>query len=141
VLCVEGGMSQLAAWRRVAEELRPAYQTLWKELKLVEQEVDIGRPMSEALQRCSERTDLDEMARLASVVRQAEVLGTELARPMRNLSDTLRVQRVQRAEEAAHKTATKIMFPTLLFIFPCVFAVLLGPMIVQVLSTLSGGKK
>jgi len=141
VLCVEGGMSLLAAWRRVADELRLAYGTLWKELKLVEQEVEIGRPMSEALQRCGERTDLDEVMSLASVVRQSERVGTELARPMRDLSNTLREQRVQRAEEAAHKTATKIMFPTLLFIFPCVFAVLLGPMIIQVLTIFSGGKK
>jgi tight adherence protein C len=140
VLCVEGGMSLLAAWRRVADELRLAYPTLWKELKLVEQEVEIGRPMSEALRGCSERTDLEDTSRLASVVRQAEMLGTELSRPMRNLSDTLRQQRVQRAEEAAHKTATKIMFPTLLFIFPCVFAVLLGPMIAQVMNIFSGGK-
>lgn len=141
VLCVEGGMSLSAAWRRVADELRRAYPTLWKELKLVEQEVEIGRAMSEGLQRCAERTDLDELLSLTSVVRQAERLGTELAVPMRNLADTLRLQRVQRAEEAAHKTATKIMFPTLLFIFPGVFVILLGPMIVQVLTIFSGGKK
>jgi tight adherence protein C len=134
-------MSLLAAWRRVADELRLAYPTLWKEMKLVEQEVELGRPMGEAIQRCAGRTDLDEVASLATVVRQAEMLGTELARPMRSLSDTLRLQRVQRAEEAAHKTATKIMFPTLLFIFPCVFAVLLGPMIAQVLNIFSGGKE
>ncbi|WP_439629973.1 type II secretion system F family protein [Gemmata sp.] len=141
VLCVEGGMSLLAAWRRVADELRSAYPTLWRELKLVEHEVEIGRAMGDALLRCGERTDLDEVTSLASVVRQSERVGTELARPMRDLSNTLRLQRVQRAEEAAHKTATKIMFPTLLFIFPCVFAVLLGPMIIQVLAMFSGAKK
>jgi tight adherence protein C len=141
VLCIEGGMSLLAAWRRVADELRLAYPTLWKELKLVEQEVDIGRQMGDSLQSCSERTDLDELTSLSSVVRQAERLGTEIARPMRNLSDTLRLQRVQRAEEAAHKTATKIMFPTLFFIFPGVFAILLGPMIIDVLNIFSGEQK
>jgi len=141
VLCVEGGMSMPAAWRKVADELRGAYPTLWRELMLVQHEVDIGQPMGEAIQRCAERTDLDEVSSLASVIRQADRLGTELARPMRNLSDTLRQQRVQRAEEAAHKTATKIMFPTLLFIFPGVFAVLLGPMIVQVLGIFSGTKQ
>jgi tight adherence protein C len=141
VLCVEGGMSLSAAWRRVADELRRAYPSLWKELKLVEQEAEIGRPMNEAIQRCAERTGLDELMSLASVVRQAERLGTELALPMRNLSDTLRLQRVQRAEETAHKTATLIMFPTLLFIFPGVFGVLLGPMIVQVMKIFSGGKQ
>ena len=140
VLCIEGGMSLQAAWRRVADELKPAYLLLWKELKMVEQEVEIGRPMGEALQRCADRTDLDEVTSLASVVRQAERLGTELARPLRNLSDTLRMQRVQRAEEAAHKTATQIMFPTLLFIFPGVFGVLLGPMISQVLTIFSKSK-
>jgi tight adherence protein C len=140
VLCIEGGMSLLAAWRRVADELRLAYPPLWKELKLVEQEAEIGRPTGEALSRFSDRTDLDEVQSLASVVGQAERLGTELARPLRILSDTLRLQRVQKAEEAAHKTATKIMFPTLLLIFPGVFAIILGPMIIQVMNIFSGGQ-
>ena len=141
VLCVEGGMSLPAAWRRVANELERAYPALWKELKLVEQEVEIGRPTGEALDRFAERTDLDEVLSLASVVGQTERLGTELARPLRTLSDTLRLQRVQKAEEAAHKTATKIMFPTLLFIFPGVFAIILGPMIIQVMNIFSGAKQ
>lgn len=140
VLCIEGGMSLLAAWRRVAGELKEAHPALWTELKLVEQEAELGRPMSEALNRFAERTDLDEVASLTSVVGQAERLGTELAVPLRTLSDTLRQQRVQKAEEAAHKTATKIMFPTLLFIFPGVFAIILGPMIIQVMNIFSGGK-
>jgi tight adherence protein C len=140
VLCIEGGMSLLAAWRRVASELKEAHPGLWAELKLVEQEAELGRPVSEALNRFAERTDLDEVASLTSVVGQAERLGTELAVPLRTLSDTLRLQRVQKAEEAAHKTATKIMFPTLLFIFPGVFAIILGPMIVQVMNIFSGGK-
>jgi tight adherence protein C len=140
VLCVESGMSLTAAWRRVANELERAYPALWKELKLVEQEMEIGRLMGDALNKFAERTDLDEVLSLAAVVGQAERLGTELARPLRTLSDTLRQRRVQKAEETAHKTATKIMFPTLLFIFPGVFAIILGPMIIQVMNIFSGGK-
>lgn len=141
VLCIEGGMSLLAAWRRVADELRHAYPALWIELKQVQREAELGHPMGEILHRFAERTDLDELTSLASVVGQAERLGTELARPLRTLSDTLRLLRVQKAEETAHKTATKIMFPTLLFIFPGVFAIILGPMIVQVLNIFSGEQK
>ncbi|MBN9121142.1 MAG: type II secretion system F family protein [Planctomycetes bacterium] len=140
VLCIEGGMALPAAWRRVTSELREVHPPLWRELKLVEHEAEIGRPMSAALDRFAERTDLDEVASLTSVVGQAERLGTELAGPLRALSDALRLQRVQRAEEEAHKTATNIMFPTLLFIFPGVFAIILGPMIVQVMAMFSRGK-
>lgn len=141
VLCVEGGMALPAAWRRVTDELEPAYPALWREIRLVGLEAEVGRPVGQAIGAFADRTDLDEVASLAAVVGQAERLGTELARPLRSLSDTLRTKRVQKAEEAAHKTATKILFPTLLLIFPGVFAIILGPMIIQVMTMFSGAPK
>jgi tight adherence protein C len=140
VLCLESGLALPAAWRQVGGEMKDAYPVLHAELKLAEREMDLGGALGEAIRRSAARTALDELASLASVVGQAERLGTGLAKPLRVLSDALRVQRVQKAEELAHKSATKIMFPTLLFIFPGVFAIILGPMALQVMNLFGGAK-
>lgn len=140
VMCLESGLALPAAWRKIGGEMREAYPLLHGELKVVEGEIELGGSTGEAIRRCGARTDLDELAGLASVVGQAERLGTGVAKPLRVLADTLRMQRVQRAEELAHKSATKIMFPTLLFIFPGVFAIILGPMAIQVMNLFGGAK-
>lgn len=140
VMCLESGLALPSAWRKVGRELNEAYPLLHSELAVADGEMELGGSMGEAIRRCADRTALDELHSLASVVGQAERLGTGLAKPMRVLADTLRLQRVQRAEELAHKSATKIMFPTLLFIFPGVFAIILGPMAIQVMNLFGGGK-
>jgi tight adherence protein C len=140
VLCLESGLALPAAWRQVGGEMKDAYPVLYGELRLAEREMDLGGVLGDAIRRCAARTALDELSGLASVVGQAERLGTGLAKPLRVLSDALRVQRVQKAEELAHKSATKIMFPTLLFIFPGVFAIILGPMAIQVMNLFGGAK-
>ena len=75
----------------------------------------------------SERLDLDEMRSLASVIIQADRYGASLVKSLRVHSETLRLKRQQRAEEMAQKAATKLLFPTILCIFPGVFIVILGP--------------
>ena len=140
VLCLESGLALPAAWRQVGGEMKDAYPVLYGELRLAEREMDLGGALGDAIRRAAARTALDELSGLASVVGQAERLGTGLAKPLRVLSDALRVQRVQKAEELAHKSATKIMFPTLLFIFPGVFAIILGPMALQVMNLFGGAK-
>lgn len=140
VMCLESGLAFPAAWRKVGGEMREAYPLLHAELKVTEGEIELGGSTGDAIRRCATRTDLDELSSLASVVGQSERLGTGLSKPLRVLADTLRLQRVQRAEELAHKSATKIMFPTLLFIFPGVFAIILGPMAIQVMNLFGGAK-
>ncbi|MCE9567562.1 MAG: type II secretion system F family protein [Planctomycetes bacterium] len=137
ILCLEGGTSLLAAWRIVTADLEESHPNLWRDLKLVEREVEIGLSGGDALRHFADRTDLDELVSLASVVGQAERLGTELVPALLALADQLRAKRVLQAEEAAHKAATAILFPTLLFIFPGVLAIILGPMIIQTLSLFS----
>ncbi len=134
VICVEGGLSLPAALARVAQELATAHPVLGRELLIVEREIQMGRPTGEAVRHFGERTDLEEVRNLSSVISQSERFGSSLVKALRVHAETLREKRLQRAEEMAQKAGTKILFPTLLFIFPGVFIVLLGPAVIQILD-------
>jgi tight adherence protein C len=135
VLCVEGGLSLVGALRRVAGDLRAVHPALAGELEIVQREVQLGQTSGEALRRMGERTDLEEVRSLASVIIQSERFGASLNKALRMHSETLRMKRLQRAEEMAQKAGTKVLFPTLLFIFPAIFVVILGPAMIQVGGT------
>jgi tight adherence protein C len=141
VICLEGGLSLTSAFKRVASELRTAHPLLATELRIVEREVQLGRPIGEAVRQFGERADLEELRTLASVINQSERFGSSLVKAMRVHAETLREKRLQHAEEMAQKAGTKILFPTILFIFPGVFIVLLGPAMIQIYETLSGMNK
>jgi tight adherence protein C len=132
VICVEGGLSLAAALHRVASELRMAYPTMAAELFIVQREVNLGLSSGASLKQMGERTDLEEILTLASVITQAEKFGASLVASLRVHAATLRMQRKQHAEEQAQKAAIKILFPTLLFIFPAIFIVILGPAAIRI---------
>ena len=132
IICLEGGLSLQAAIKRVADELRGAHPVLGGELRIVDREIQLGRNPGEALYNLSQRTDLDEVLSLSSVVGQSERFGASLVKSLRSHSDSMRIKRKQKAEERAQKAATKILAPTLLFIFPAVFVILLAPAAIQV---------
>jgi tight adherence protein C len=137
VICLEGGLSLTGALRRVASELKTAHPLLAAELRIAQREVQLGRATGEALRQFGERTDLDEVRSLASVVIQAERFGASLVNALRVHAETLRENRLHRAEEMAQKAAIKILFPTLLFIFPGIFLVILGPGLIQIMEALN----
>jgi tight adherence protein C len=132
VICLEGGLSLVAALKRVSMELRQVHPLLASEMKIVDREIQLGRSPGESLWHMAERTGLEEILSLASVINQADRFGASLVKSLRVHSDLLRMKRQQRAEEMAQKAGTKILIPTLLFIFPAIFVVILGPAIVQV---------
>jgi tight adherence protein C len=78
----------------------------------------------------AERTDVDIVRNLVTMLVQSEQFGTSIAKTLRTHSDTLRTQRVQSIEELAAKTTVKLIFPLVLFIFPCLFLVTVGPAII-----------
>ena len=80
----------------------------------------------------AERTDVDIVRNLVSMLVQSEQFGTSIAKTLRTHSDTLRTQRIQTVEEMAAKTTIKLIFPLVLFIFPCLFLVTLGPAILLI---------
>ena len=132
VICVEGGLSLVGALRRVSGDLRGVHPELSLELEIVQREVQLGQTAGEALRRLGERADMEEVRSLASVIIQSEKFGAGLNKSLRVHADTLRMKRQQRAEEMAQKAGTKILFPTLLFIFPAIFVVILGPAMIQI---------
>ncbi len=132
VLCVEGGLSLNAAMQRVTNELQSAHPLLAAEMNIVQREMQLGRSAGEALYQFGERCDLEEVRNLASVLLQSERYGASVVKALRIHADTARVERQQHAEELAQKSAVKILFPTLLCIFPATFIVVLGPAAYQI---------
>jgi tight adherence protein C len=137
IVCMEGGLSLPGSLRRVANELRSAHPTLATELAIVEREIQLGRSPGEALQQMGLRTDLEEVRSLASVVTQSERFGASLVKSLRVHAESLRLKRRHQAEEMAQRAAVKVLMPTLLFIFPAVFVVILGPAVFQIMRFFS----
>jgi len=127
VICIEAVLSIDQATIRVADELQISEPVISDELSLVNLEQRAGRPRSDAWRNMAERTDVDSVRAMVSVLIQADQFGTSVAKTLRVYSDTLRTQRRQQAEEQAAKTTVKLVFPLVLFIFPSLFVVALGP--------------
>lgn len=130
VVCIEAGLSLDQALARSAEELAPSQPDLSDELALTLLEQRAGRPRVDAWRHLAERVDIDVVRALVSAIIQADQFGTSIAKTLRVYSDTLRVQRRQHVEEMAAKTPVKIVFPLVLFIFPSLFVVALGPALI-----------
>jgi len=141
VICLEGGLSLFGAFRRMTAELGAAHPLLASELIIVEREIQLGRSVGEALRAFGERADLEEIRRLASVISQAERFGASLVKTLRLHAEMLRLKRMQHAEEMAQKAAVRILFPTLLFIFPGMFIILMGPGLIQLLDAFAELKR
>jgi len=138
VACVEAGMGLNQALVRVAEEIRNISESLAEELAMVNLEIRAGTPRAEALRNLAERTGCDDVEALVSMLVQTERFGTSVGRALRVQANTLRQKRRQRAEEAAAKTTIKLVFPLVLFVFPALFVVILGPAVIQVIAALAG---
>lgn len=134
VICIEAGLSLDQATARTAVELKMAQPELCDELGIVVLEQRAGRPRGEAWKHLAERTDVDAVRNLTTMLVQAEQFGTSIAKTLRVHGDTLRVQRVQAVEEAAAKTTIKLLFPLVFFIFPTLFVVALGPAIISIME-------
>jgi tight adherence protein C len=127
VICIEAGLSMDQATSRTAEELTLAHPAVCDELSIVVLEQRAGRARSDAWKQFADRTGVDSVRNLVTVLIQSEQLGTSVAKTLRIHSDTLRTQRRQKVEEQAAKTTVKLVFPLVLFIFPSLFLVTLGP--------------
>ena len=127
VICIEAGLSMDQATARTAEELNLSHPAICDELSIVVLEQRAGRPRSDAWKQFADRTGVDSVRNLVTVLVQSEQLGTSVAKTLRVHSDTLRTQRRQKVEEQAAKTTVKLVFPLVLFIFPSLFLVTLGP--------------
>jgi tight adherence protein C len=127
VICVEAGLSLDQSTARTAEELRFAHPAVADELGMVALEQRAGRPRADAWKHFAERTSVESVRDLSSVLIQSEKFGTSIAKTLRVHSETLRTKRRQQVEEQAAKTTVKLIFPLVFFIFPSLFVVVLGP--------------
>ena len=136
VVCVEAGLGLNQALVRVAEEIGSVSPILGGQLTLCNLEMRAGTPRDEALRNLADRTGIEDIQSFVTMLIQTDRFGTAIADALRIHSDTLRTKRRQRAEEAAAKTAIKMLFPLVFFIFPALFVVILGPAVIQVIETL-----
>jgi tight adherence protein C len=127
VVCVEAGLGLNQALVRVADEIDHVSGVMSEQLTMVNLEMRAGTARQEALKNLAERTGLPDIRSLVSMLIQTDRFGTSVAHALRVHADTLRTKRRQRAEEAAAKTTIKLVFPLVLFVFPAMFVVVLGP--------------
>jgi tight adherence protein C len=136
VVCVESGLGLDAAMRRVTDEMKDHAKVLCEELSLANFQLQMGRPRREVLHDLGVRTGVDDVRSLAAILIQADRFGSSIAQALRVQSDSMRVRRRQLAEEKAAKTAVQLIFPLVLFIFPGIFVVLVGPAAITIMNQL-----
>ncbi len=127
VVCVEAGLGLDQAMRKVSEEMKKTSPVVAGEFALCNFQLQMGRPKTDVLHELGQRTGVDDLRALAAILIQADKFGSSVAQALRVQSDSMRTRRRQMAEEKAAKTAVKLIFPLVLFIFPALFVVLVGP--------------
>lgn len=136
VVCVEAGLGLDMTFKRVGEEVRPLCKDLADEFSLTVLEVRAGKPRDEAFKNMTLRTNVPEVSNLMTVLAQTSRFGTSLATALRIHADAMRIKRRQIAEETAAKATVKLIFPLVLFIFPAIFVVLIGPGAIKIIKYL-----
>lgn len=136
VVCVESGLGLDAAMRKVCDEMKDHAKVLAEELSLANFQLQMGRPRREVLHDLGVRTGVDDVRSLAAILIQADRFGSSIAQALRVQSDSMRTRRKQLAEEKAAKTAVQLIFPLVLFIFPGIFVVLVGPAAISIMETI-----
>ncbi|HQX51807.1 MAG TPA: type II secretion system F family protein [Planctomycetaceae bacterium] len=136
VVCVEAGLGLDAGMRRVSEELATGAPEVCSEMATANMQLQMGKPRRDVLHDLGIRTGVDDMRALAAILIQADRFGSSIAQALRVQSDSMRVKRRQMAEEKAAKTAVKMIFPLVLFIFPGIFVVLVGPAAIQLMENM-----
>ncbi|MFN9718882.1 MAG: type II secretion system F family protein [Planctomycetota bacterium] len=134
VVCVEAGLGLDAGLRRICDELTRSAPEICGELAQANMQLQMGRPRREVLHDLGIRTGVDDMKALVAILIQADRFGASIAQALRVQSDSMRIKRRQLAEEKAQQTAVKMIFPLVLFIFPGIFVVLVGPAAIKLME-------
>ena len=134
VACIEAGMSIDAAVSRVSEELVSRYPNLAMHLNIIALELRAGRGRNDAWKNFAQRLGLDEADSLATMLRQAEEMGSSVGQTLRIFSKDMRQKRMLAAEEQALALSAKLSLPLILFVFPTLLGVLMLPVVVKALN-------
>lgn len=130
---VEAGLGFDAAVAKVAEK---AKGTVAQEFSRLLKEIKMGKPRREALRDLAARVEVEDLSNFIGSVIQADQLGVSMANMLRVQSQQMRRRRRQAAEEKAMKAPIKMLFPLVIFIFPVIFIVILGPAIIRMMTVL-----
>jgi tight adherence protein C len=126
-ICVASGMGLDMAWNSVADEIRRVSAALADEMALTNLEMHLGATRAVAMRHMAERTGVDELSSLVALLVQSERFGTSITDTLKVFAQSMREERSQHAQESAEKMAVKLLFPMVLFIFPAVLVVMVGP--------------
>jgi tight adherence protein C len=140
VVCVEAGLGLDSTIQRVADETEKMSPEVSHEFKRLNKELNAGISRIEAFQNMGQRSGVDEMRSLCAMIVQADKMGTSVSTTLRVYADDLRTKRRQRAEELASKASIKMTFPLVLFIFPPLFIILMGPVVINAITQFYPGK-
>jgi len=138
VASVEAGLSLDAAVTRVTEELARRYPNLTIHLRFLVLELRAGRARKDAWSAFADRLGIDDARSLATMLRQAEEMGTSLGETLSVFSADMRAKRMLRAEEKALALSAKLTVPLILFIFPCLLGALMLPAVARLIHVFSG---
>jgi tight adherence protein C len=131
IVCIEAGSGLDQALMKATEELNVSHPQLSKELAMITIEIRAGKPRLEAFRNFAERTKVEDVQSLVSMLVQTDRFGTSIAQALRTHADVLRTKRRQRAEEKAATLGVKLVFPLVLCLFPALYVVTLGPAVIQ----------
>lgn len=144
VVCVEAGLGLDQAMRKVSDEMLRTNPLISYEFGICNMQLQMGRPRIQVLNELGSRSGVDDLKALVSIIIQADKFGSSIAQALRVQSEAMRTRRRQIAEEKAAKTAVQLIFPLVMFIFPGIFVVLVGPaaitMVNEMLPVMSGAR-
>jgi tight adherence protein C len=138
IVCVEAGLGLDQAIVKASEELAVSHAALAEELVILTTEVRAGKPRMEAFKNFAERTKVDEVRQLVSMLVQTDRFGTSVAQALRTQAEVSRTKRRQNAEERAAKIGVKLVFPLVFFLFPAMYVVTLGPAVIKFMRFFAG---
>lgn len=133
VVCVEAGLGLDAAFTRVGSQIAKAHPVIATHLGLIALELRAGRSREEALRNLAERIGLQELKSFTTLLIQSDALGASIAQTLRVYSDEMRMKRVFRAEEKAHKLPVLLSIPLVACILPAMLTVLLLPGVILIM--------
>jgi len=138
IVCVEAGLGLDQAIVKASEELAVSHPALAEELVILTTEIRAGKPRMEAFKNFAERTKVDEVRQLVSMLVQTDRFGTSVAQALRTQAEVSRTKRRQNAEERAAKIGVKLVFPLVFFLFPAMYVVTLGPAVIKFVRFFAG---
>jgi tight adherence protein C len=138
IVCVEAGMGLDQGIAKAAEELKVSHPALSEELAVITTEIRAGKPRMEAFKNFAERTKVDDVRQLVSMLIQTDRFGTSISQALRTQAEVSRTKRRQRAEERAAKLGVKLIFPLVFCLFPAMYVVTLGPAVIKFVRFFAG---